>query len=188
MRRLGWVDDRHADLAIVEDVRVKERLAVDRQELERGRPLGVLGRKRQPPREDARVPHRRLLRRNLPARRLQRQREQPGSGSGATAAYSAIPLEKVLRAVWLRDGLRYKHERVILAPALPLCAQPVLGRHRMLQGVGSNARENLQGRYPGKLPVSEACERQLMMTVANPNLNPDPNPNSLSKYYYNYYY
>jgi len=74
VRRLGWVDDRHADLAIVEDVRVEERLAVDRQELERGRPLGVLGCERKYPRKDARVPHRRLLRWNLPASRLQRQR------------------------------------------------------------------------------------------------------------------
>ena len=54
------------------------------------------------------------------------------------AAYSAVPLEDVLRAVWLRDGSCDKSERVVLAPALSLCAEPVLGRYcpslRLLAG------------------------------------------------------
>ena len=132
VRRLGWVDDRHANLAVGKDIRMEERFAIDRHELESRRALRVLGRERKPPREDARVPHRRLPRRDLPTRRLAISAAARSGVHGASATHSNLPLEKVLSAVRLCDRLRDKHERVVLAPALPLFAEPVLGCHRPL--------------------------------------------------------
>ena len=49
----------------------------------------------------------------------------------AVAAYFAIPLEEVLRAVRFRGRLRDEIERVVLPPALPLCAEPRFSGHQL---------------------------------------------------------